>query len=751
MQASGDSTGIVKFTIDNETSKILGTKYSNLEKINLSVKANYFNEGVFHTPHSRTTEDIVDGGIPWPSVSLPVLVRGDYNVENIRYGQVTRDSEYGGDDWSLAFVPDIVLGLILNHKGKELTFNDIANMNSGYFPPHSGHRGKGVDFHVSGIIRFDLKEIIKSELIADKVLEVLKDKKYGSQIEKGYLTYYIGLSHISGEDIHTNQDSTVFSNDDNTKFWNRFRHQCLPDGRLARHVLVSDLKIENDKEADGTTPIIKAPHKDHFHLDFKTDSTSPKPIGDMDISIKLLPNGRFEFTKPIFTGKKEDYEVYVEKEFSTDYKEYITVTAIQGFVPDPAFPVQGSPSIILPEGQYKFKFIKIKRESAVAYCSQKLESVNPSAQATESAEFFWVNIKKDGVCNGGPLRPKQTQLPPELVSDVPGEEITPDLLVGLISDNATFSTDSLIAIGAHVCAGSSVSEKSILSGDIGGHVEIANSNISGGAEVYGYSNVADSDIGYVEVDSFVNHNSVEFINNSTPTITIKNTTITDATNASFGYNVASPMFIFGKVKIEGTAEKRVRIQRTVASFDILAGIGDRSHVITGPYISNLDSSKNIEITNGATIKDSTVLVPHPTDAEFIIPGVPYSGINISGEAMLTKSTVYISGSVTGNSVLDNGHLHYSSVSDSVVKTSYIRESTVSDGSDVYLFYLEGSSLSNARVNGQHPEVPIKTDDGRFNLHPAVGFNKSNDSCSYRFDEEYDSYLMKCDSDVATMP
>jgi hypothetical protein len=211
------------------------------------------------------------------------------------------------------------------------------------------------------------------------------------------------------------------------------------------------------------------------------------------------------------------------------------------------------------------------------------------------------------------------------------------------------------------------------------------------------------------------------------------------------------MFIFGKVKIEGTAAKPVRIERTVASVIIGDGIFDTPNSITGPYISNLDSSKNIEITNGATIKDSTVLVPHPTDAEFIIPGVAYSGINISGEAMLTKSTVYISGSVTGNSVLDNGHLHYSSVSDSVVKTSYIRESTISDGSDVFLVGLfSGSSLSNTSLDGQNPDIPIKT-NGIFNLLLAAGFNQSNQSCFHKFNSELKFYELKCEPKAVTVP
>jgi hypothetical protein len=94
-----------------------------------------------------------------------------------RYGD--RDAGKGGDDW----VKPSVRTVVKHFDG--ITWGDFSNMNGGPFPPHKTHQtGNDVDAkYANGTYP------VRNAATADRMINYLKDSRYGSRIQKVFVTF----------------------------------------------------------------------------------------------------------------------------------------------------------------------------------------------------------------------------------------------------------------------------------------------------------------------------------------------------------------------------------------------------------------------------------------------------------------------------------------------------------------------------------------------------------------------------------
>lgn len=131
-----------------------------------------------------------------------------------RYGG--RDEDVGGDDWAL---PNTLK--LINHYSSQLLIGDISNMNGGPFIGHQGHQ-TGHEFD-GWYIGYNARDAAA----ATKMLTLLDDPQYGSDIEKVFVAY---------------------QKVDTDTFWTTIKTATLTDGRSAAAVILPD-----------------ADHTSHFH------------------------------------------------------------------------------------------------------------------------------------------------------------------------------------------------------------------------------------------------------------------------------------------------------------------------------------------------------------------------------------------------------------------------------------------------------------------------------------------------------
>jgi hypothetical protein len=186
--------------------------------------------------HLRIEGETIHGeSTPWVDLgTLKVLKR--YLKIN-RYGG--RDEDLGGDDW---IASEILLKLYTSDLISKWSVGDIANMNGGYFPPHSKYnaekkkggtheRGRGVDI--------DFGEFSANPAIITK-------KKTAQS-----------LLALLNTTLVNDLDKIIVTFQKPSPFWNEIKDSVLANGEAAAD------KIVYDKG-----------HADHCHLSFKEGSTT---------------------------------------------------------------------------------------------------------------------------------------------------------------------------------------------------------------------------------------------------------------------------------------------------------------------------------------------------------------------------------------------------------------------------------------------------------------------------------------------
>lgn len=538
------------------------------------------------------------------SENFEILIRKVW-PEKFRYAP-DRGNSVGGDDWMPPWMNDLMTAItneFENSPEGNIRFNDVANMNGGYFKePHAGHRD-GFNIDIAVRINHPVGGWSESQEAMNAFFKVFK--KYGNRVELVFLQHHRPFSDGDGddsisqlEDIPEEENFKHFNIEEVS--FNRLRHECIGN-RLMRRVITS-------VEGHGT----------HYHFKMRKEAISKTSPGEIELKVSQSEGGVLKFQPEIFKWENnERYEVYFEKEISDGYKEFVPLVPNEN-------PLGNN------YGQIKLKALRIKRNGNDYTCSTKFQTTFPEFVRNEEVEYFIVNLNPDGVCNGEYLKP---------VRGVFGDYPT-SMEVGWVSPESVLDKGN-IGANAYLCAGSSLKNYSELFGGNNGILEVKNSNISSGTYIYGNIRIDNSNVDHADI-------SGPYIEGpwspQSKFSVIRFSDIKDLLDevAEIGY--VGPNQIYGLVNLLGSASARVNIDR--ASLPINAP--DSPSGIQGTQI--LSALQEINILAGAKISNSFISGRYGFDVEGKVLSIGgnteifssslIGNLSISGTTKISSSGVY---------------------------------------------------------------------------------------------------------------
>ena len=541
------------------------------------------------------------------SKTYPILTRKEW-PQKFRYSP-DRGNSVGGDDWMPPWMNELMTAVtneFENSPEGNITFNDAANMNGGYFKkPHGGHRD---GFNIDIAIRKNttVGDWSESQDAMDALFKVFK--KYGNRIDLVLVTHKRPfLSAANDGDPNTNQVENIPEEENNKYFkdeeisFNRLRHECI-DNRLMRRVVTS-----------------WEDHETHYHYKMSKETIpSPESPGEIELKMNQSEGGVLNFKPEIFKWENnERYEVYYEKEISPGYSEFV--------------PLQPEVNPLGENyGQIKLKVLRIKKTGNAYSCSTKFQTTFPEFVRNEDVEYVVVNLNPDGVCDGEFLKPIRG-----VFADYPTS-----MEVGWVSPDATLNRGN-IGANAYLCSGSSLSNYSELFAGSSGILEVKNSHISAGTYIYGNVRIDNSNIDHADIFG-------PYIDGPWSPLSrfsvIRYSDVKDLLKEPVEIGYVGPNQLYGMVNLIGSASARVNIDR--ASLPITAP--DSPPGIQGTQI--LSALQEINILGGAKISNSFISGRYDVDVEnkpLIIGGnteisssslVGY--LSISGTTKISSSGIY---------------------------------------------------------------------------------------------------------------
>ncbi len=656
--------------------------------------------------------------IPIRSMKIQVLVNKQFNASKYRFGNLTRDSKEGGDDWMAPWMEIFFTEFLEAYKGS-IKFNDISNMNGGFFIDHLGHEtGMEVDINIRN---YQLLEVpadaeenpntnnpVESQEAIEKSLDLFND--YGIKITNAFILH--GRPEPAFE--YSNEPF-----DPDLESWNRMRYECI-NNRLLRNFLTSSPR-----------------HGDHFHINFsKTNKTTNDP-GPNELKVSVGTDGILNFQPSIFAWHGDiQYEAYFEKNMD-GYIEYVPL-------------IPNKNPLGTEFGKIKLKILKIKKGAQYNYsCSTDFKSTTSLANSENNKppKYIYLHIRKEGNCGGAYLTPIKA----------PAKDINPEDSVGWKADMAVVE-NAKIGIGSYICDTSTVKQNSEVYGGNFGFVEIINSNISGGSLILGNYSIKNSNIDHADIET-------ELISESfadSELTKVFYTDIKDLTSSPVVENGEQPMHIYGNVNLNGTINKPIKIEMTSSPISVgqnsipgtqIFGIVQPVNIQGGTHIRNAligstDSSLysnvpieiledsiidqsyiygNVRLSDGAKIEFSQVGAyaensavisarkPASKSSAFstessdpilmkisVVGSSISSNSNINGygtivgnQVRITNSQVYDSMNISGKTIVDRSTIKSSTISDATIEAeSQVEASSITEESTVSSSYVSGGILLN---------------------------------------------------------
>ncbi|MBL7557887.1 MAG: PKD domain-containing protein [Bdellovibrionaceae bacterium] len=659
--------------------------------------------------------------IPLAHYTLPILVYKNFPEDKYRFGSTPRDRSEGGDDWMAPWMVDLMTDLLEHYNGS-IRFNDISNMNGGFFYKHLGHEdGAEVDMNIRnypllpvppGGPNPNAENPVESQVAIERFLEFFDE--YGERMENAFLLYSRPLDPNANIPFDPAQKS-----------WNRIRHECV-NNRLVRTFLTSAKK-----------------HGDHFHVNFSEEKIVTPSPGAIQLSVSVGEGGILGFEPSIFSWQGDTrYEAYFEKDMD-GYVEFV--------------PVKQGENPLGPNkfGEIKIKILKIKKGTTYNYsCSTELQKSDNSPvppPELSAPKHSFLHIKREGLCGGSGLVPMQGNFP-----DTEAENT-----VGWKAKTAVVE-NSNIGIGAYICPNSTI-KNSEVAGGLGGIAEVVDSNITEGARIFGNYFIEYSKIENAELDN--SSTSLVWSPESKP-VNVSYADILDLTDSAVISGNVPPILIYGNVNFWGTIDKRAKVEMTqspsnagqnlingpqllgfVQPIAVYGGSTIRNSLLgsTDPSLyanipisisekSIVDQSfifGNVSLSEGARIESSqvgaypeksviisarkpasksSIFSTESSDPELMKISVVGSSIgsnsNITGygtivgnEVKITNSQVYDSMNISGRTIVDRSTIKSSTISDATIESeSHVEDSNISEestvsSSDVF----SGTLLNKAKI------------------------------------------------------
>ncbi|GEM_PF-2309277 len=510
----------------------------------------------------------------------------------------------GGDDWAQPWLLSFLKDTILPQYKFLLKFNDISNMNGGYFQPHTGHQlGQNIDFELVDIIdKSHSSSVSKNQLkIANSLIDFFT--KYSPRITTMYITH-TRPGFVEEIENPTYDEFEDLEFDPKSIIWNRLRHECIQNRLVRRIIQNADL------------------HNHHFHAEFSGFPLNKYPnIGTVDINVSVKPGGILEFNKDLFEFDVNgiQYEAYIEKTINGE-KEFV--------------PVKSGVNPIGGFGIAKLKLLKIqklydqnyKKNSKTYYACSTNTTAKEIEQAKKPAKYVNIHITPNGLCGGAPLNLSRVSL------DYP----SPEEEIGWVSTEADVK-NSNIGSGAYICPNSIVENSEIIGG-LSGLVTVSSSKISGGSLIYGNYQIEHSNIDHADIEDKPLAIEWSFEDKFN---TISYSDISDLTNSPIAEENGPPIQLFGTINLLGTSTKRTSVSMTTSPINV----GMLS--IVGPQL--FGNAQPITLSSGAKVKNAIVGNADPV----IFLGVP---INISEDSVVDQSFIYGNVSLSAGAKIESSQV-----------------------------------------------------------------------------------------------